>query len=179
MVFIRNELRNAVEAVKPALSKDISRPILTGIHFKFSKGVCRLTACNGYTFLQEQVLYTGWGEGEFIIPYIKIKTGNEYMRLELSNEEAVFDYREGTKLSVSVIEGKYINVDDAKPEGEPVFSILIKPQLLVNALKKINPQSGLPVRMNFYGKNEPIVITPLKESEIGFYKFILPCREGN
>ena len=177
MVFIRNELRNAVEAVKPALSKDISKPILTGIHFKFSKGVCRLTACNTYMFLQEHVLYNGKDEGEFIIPYINIKTGDEDMRIEFSDEEAVFDYMEGTKLSVPVIKGKYINVDDAKPEGEPKFSILINPRLLADALKKINSQSGLPVRMNFYKKNEPIVITPSKESETGFYKFILPFRE--
>ena len=178
MVFIRNELRNAVEAVKPALSKDISEPILTGIHFKFSKGVCRLTACNCYIFLQEYVLYSGEDEGEFIIPYINIKTGDEDMRLEFSDEEAVFDYMNGYKTTVPLIKGEYINVDSAKP-GEPEYSILIKPQLLVNALKKINSQSGLPVRLNFYKKNEPIVITPLKESETGFYKFILPCREGN
>lgn len=177
MVFIKNELRNAIEAVKPALSKDISEPILTGIHFKFSKGVCRLTACNGYTFLQEQVLYTGWGEGEFIIPYIKIKVGNEDISLEFSDEEVVFGYMDGYKTSVPVIKGEYINVDDAKPEGEPEFSILINPRLLENSLKKINLQSGLPVRMNFYGKNKPVVITPSKESETGFYKFILPFRE--
>ena len=179
MVFIKNELRNAIEAVKPALSKDISEPILTGIHFKFSKGVCRLTACNGYMFLQEHVLYSGKDEGEFIIPYINIKTGDEDMRLEFSDEEAVLDYMNGYKFTVPIIKGKYINIDNAKPGGEPEYSILINPKLLVNALKKINSQSGLPVRLNFYKKNEPIVITPLKESETGFYKFILPCREGN
>lgn len=179
MVFIRNELRNAIEAVKPALSKDISKPILTGIHFKFSKGVCRLTACNGYMFLQEHVLYSGKDEGEFIIPYINIKTGDEDIRLEFSDEEAVLDYMDGYKTMVPVIKGEYINVDGAKPKGEPEFSILINPRLLENALKKINSQGGLPVRMNFYGKHKPVVITPPKESKTGFYKSVLPCCELN
>lgn len=177
MVFIKNELRNAIEAVKPALSKDISEPILTGIHFKFSKGVCRLTACNGYMFLQEHVLYSGKDEGEFIIPYINIKTGDEDMRLEFSDEEAVLDYMNGYKFTVPIIKGKYINIDNAKPGEEPEYSILINPKLLVNALKKINSQSGLPVRLNFYGKHKPVVITPPKESKTGFYKSVLPCRE--
>lgn len=158
MVFIKNELRNAIEAVRPALSKDISKPILTGIHFKFSNGVCRLTACNCYIFLQEYVLYSGEDEGEFIIPYINIKTGDE---------EAVLDYMDGYKITVPIIKGKYINVDSAKPGGEPEFSILINPRLLENALKKINSQGGLPVRMNFYGKHKPVVITPPKESKRG------------
>ena len=179
MVFIRNELRNAIEAVKPALSDDVSEPILTGIHFKFSKGVCRLTACNDYMFLQEHVLYSGEDEGEFIIPYINIKAGNEYMRLEFRDKEAVFDYMEGTKFSVPVIKGKYVNVDGAKPKGEPEFSILINPRLLENALKKINLQSGLPVRLTFYGEYKPVVITPPEESTTGFYKSILPCCELN
>lgn len=177
MVFIKNELRNAIEAVKPALSKDISEPILTGIHFKFSKGVCRLTACNGYMFLQEHVLYSGKDEGEFIIPYINIKTGDEDMRLEFSDEEAVLDYMNGYKFTVPIIKGKYINIDNAKPGEGPEYSILINPKLLVNALKKINSQSGLPVRLNFYGKHKPVVITPPKESKTGFYKSVLPCRE--
>ena len=161
------------------MSSDVGKPILTGIHFKFSKGVCRLTACNGGMFLQEYVLYSGKDEGEFIIPYINIKAGTEDIRLEFGDEEAVLDYMDGYKFMVPIIKGKYINVDSAKPGGEPEYSILISPRLLVNALKKMNSQGDLFVRLNFYKKNEPIVITPSKESKTGFYKFILPCSKRN
>lgn len=182
MRFNGNELRLALKSVKPALSKDDAKTILTGISFKLKDGICEIAACDGYRIHVKRLTYIQEPEiedvSEFVIPFFDVPSGCNIVDITISKTEemcsVVFD--NGSSLILRTFREPYISYEKSVPKTEPVFSLVFNPKNLKDAL--INLKG--PVNMDFYGDRSPCIIRTVLEGKDKAaldesYNLVLPC----
>lgn len=175
MIFYAETLRKAVKAVKPAISINNSRLLLSGIHFKYSSGKCRISALDGYRIHREIICYEGEDSGEFVMPYIEILKQSELIRMTHEQGFIELDYMDGYKFTVPEIEGEYTDIEKLINKGNPEFSIAFNPTLLKEALATMI-DGRKPVRLDFYGQTGACIITNNKENGDSSLRLVLPVR---
>ena len=182
MRFNGNELKSALKSVKPALAKDDSKLILTGISFKPKDGICEIAACDGLRIHVKRLTYIKESESEytseFVIPFFDIPSGCNTVGITINETGkmcfVVFD--NGSSLILRTFKEPYISYEKSVPKTEPVFSIVFDPKILKDALSNLKG----PVNMDFYGDKSPCIIRTVLE---GYnkatldesYNLVLPC----
>lgn len=136
---------NALSNVVFATSNDDSRPVLSGVNFKFVKNTCLLSATDGYRLSFKKIgLEKGPSQqSEFVIPSVVLSElvrnkpeGNlEHFELGLASEEkqAVF-FLPNLEFSSRLLEGEYPNIDKVIPQDKET-SVTVDREEFLGAVK--------------------------------------------
>ncbi|MDD3679260.1 MAG: DNA polymerase III subunit beta [Candidatus Shapirobacteria bacterium] len=130
----------AIKSVVFAASNDDSRPVLSGINFRFSQQNCLLSATDGYRLSFKKIkLDKKYSDLEFIIPsmvlteLIRIKSEKELsvFELGLANEEkqAVF-FLPDLEFSSRLLEGEYPDIKKVIPKEKDTTVVVDREELL-------------------------------------------------
>ncbi len=143
-------LKEALFRTYFAVSKDETRPVLTGVLFVFSPGTFEVVATDGHRLSRNTFSISGVErEGRYIIPQ---KAVGEILRL-VGREDVRFSPQDGsvlfrigtTMLFSTLVEGEYPNYRDVLPR-EFVSTIEVSRMELLEALERVSlVTSGVPV----------------------------------
>ena len=134
----------AIKSVVFAAASDDSRPVLSGVNFKFTGSKCLLSATDGYRLSFKKIeLAKKYSDLEFIIPstilteLIRAKPEKDLLTFELglANEEkqAVF-FLPNLEFSSRLLEGKYPDIDKVIPKKKSTTIIIAREEFL-NVIK--------------------------------------------
>ncbi|MDD3532225.1 MAG: DNA polymerase III subunit beta [Candidatus Shapirobacteria bacterium] len=130
----------ALGSVVFATSSDDSRPVLSGVNFKFTKDTCLLSATDGYRLSFKKIsLEKKFPQLEFIIPSVvlselvrsKPEGDLEQLELGLASEEkqAVF-FLPNLEFSSRLLEGEYPDIDKVIPQDKETTVIVDREEFL-------------------------------------------------
>jgi len=118
----------ALGSVVFATSNDDSRPVLSGVNFKFSKNTCLLSATDGYRLSFKKIsLKKEFPKLEFIIPslvlaeLVRNRSEGDLSSLELglaSEEKQVVFFLPNLEFSSRLLEGEYPNINKVIPQDK-------------------------------------------------------------
>ena len=161
------ELKNAIDFVKCAVSKDEYRPILTGIHLQVKGSRLIVEAVDGYRLMQAsaEIIENNNGQDEsfdcvfdYNIPIKATKKDfDNNMDIKITNDKTVIfeDISAHQSISYKTINGSFFNTDNIWPEGEPEFQVRLNPKFLSELAKAYKDKGS--VLLSFYGELNPVI----------------------
>lgn len=144
-----------VHQVSKAVSKDETRPILTGILVVVDSGILRMVATDSYRLCVREVAVEGMsGDIELVIPgkaledVAKIAGAAESISLGVSENQVVFTFGDTTFISRR-IEGSFPNYRQLLPKEHATRVIIDRAELL-EAVKRVSlmAQHSTPLRIS-------------------------------
>lgn len=134
-VIIETEkLKRMLKNVKNGASKELFRPIFTGIYIESEKTKLTMTACDGYKLFTDNCDIENGDEFNVIVPIFKIpKNAEKETIIEVDNEFITFNFGE-EKHSYKIIKGEFIDWRHLFNK-ENTFSIIFNTKYLQEALK--------------------------------------------
>lgn len=156
-VIIKTEkLKRMLENVKNGVSREMFRPVFTGIYIESEKTKLTMTSCDGYRLFTDNCEVSEGDEFKVIVPVFRIPKNAEIETIiETDNDFVTFNFGE-EKYSYKVIKGEFI---DWRPmfKKENTFSITFNAKLLQEALK-----GEKEVRLEFSDSLSPVLINGRK-----------------
>ena len=186
MKFNRKELADAIKIVSKACNQDISTENMKGIYFQCNKGICSITACDGYRIHTEFIPYEGEENLTFRVHCFDVPKGSVFAEFCIvEDDKLLIIYENGMSQELPFIQGDFVDITKFLPKTEPVFKVSMKAKFLKEAL--IGLGNDDPVIFESHGTLSPIMIhrgiavrnrspkePPFTKSES--YRFILPVR---
>ncbi len=118
----------ALEKVVFAASSDNTRPVLSGVNFKFNNDICLLSATDGYRLSFKKIkLEKKYSDLNFVIPatilteIVRNKPEDDLSELELglaSEEKQAVFFLPNLEFSSRLLEGEYPNIDKVIPQDK-------------------------------------------------------------
>jgi DNA polymerase III beta subunit, central domain len=175
-------LREAIEAVLPAMSKDTTRAGLNCVNLSFDSKVSRATACDGHWMAAHEIDCSVQEPGNAGIDPTFLK--KLLVALEgMTGDVAIVSSRDKIQFAIEGIGslatkaiGQCPPYDQVWPKGEPAP----QPFMGLNAvlLAKVaeafkRGQRTTPLKFEFYGELEPVVVTATSSR---MKACVMPCR---
>ena len=160
VIIETNKLKEMLESVKNAVSKEEFRPIFTGILLEAVDKKLTMTTCDGYKlFTNTCELIKG---NNFTVTSPIFSIDGKFITFNFGN----------LKYSYKIIEGEFIDYKKLI-NRESKFSIRFNPKLLIQALRS---SKGI-VEIYFAGDRDAVIIKEINNENN--QKYVLPCSKGN
>lgn len=165
-VIIKTEdLKRVLETVKSGTSKELCRPVLTGIYIEVEKTTLTMVTCDGYKLFTSSCEIVEGNEFKVVTPIFKIpRSAEKETIIEVDNEFITFDFT-NEKHTFKTIKGDFIDWKSLFNKKN-TFKIRFNPKYLQDALKG---ETGI-VELEFSDDISPVFITGNGK------KLVLPLR---
>jgi len=165
------QLAEMARKVGKAVSRDVSRAILTGVFFEVKDTKLRLAATDSYRLaITSDVILTEpdapkSGEINTIIPgsileeVCRIATDEKAITIGESDNQIIFQFGSTTFISRK-IEGNYPNFEQIVPTQKNV-SVVVETELLLNAVRRVSimAKNASPIKMSLHADTQIIEIS--------------------
>jgi len=165
------QLSAMVKKVGKAVSKDVSRAVLTGIFFEVKEGQLRLAATDSYRLaITKEALslapdappleeITTIIPGSVLDEVCRLAQGTANIKIGESENQIIFQFGSTTFISRK-IEGNYPNFEQIVPSQKNV-SVVVEKELLLTAVKRVSivAKNASPIRMSLHADTQQIEIT--------------------
>jgi DNA polymerase-3 subunit beta len=180
-----SQLAGMVKKVSKAVSRDISRAILTGVNFKVENNQVQLVATDSYrlaiarsTLSTEDTTQEAF---ELIIPgnvleeISHLATDEKIIKVGETENQIIFLFGSTTFISRK-IEGNYPNYDQIIPNQKNV-SVTVETELILNAVRRVSivAKNSSPIRFILHAHNQTLEIAA-QTQEIGAAKESIPAQ---
>ena len=177
------ELKNALDFVKCAVSKDEFRPVLTGIHLYLKDGRLVVEAVDGFRIMQTsvEVIESDVESFDCLFDYnVPIKaTKREINGIDIHQPDAesvdFADVMTRQKISYRIIEGEPMKTDQIWPDKEPEYEIVLNPKYVMELAKAYKDDNA--IKFKFYGNLRPVVVVPEAKNPKPSKALVLPLRK--
>ncbi len=172
VIIETNKLKEMLESVKNAVSKEEFRPIFTGILLEAVDKKLTMTTCDGYKLFTNTCELIKGNNFTVTSPIFSIPKGTEEnTEIEIDGKFITFNFG-NVKYSYKIIEGEFIDYKKLI-NRESKFSIRFNPKLLIQALRS---SKGI-VEIYFAGDRDAVIIKEINNENN--QKYVLPCSKGN
>lgn len=165
------QLIDMVKKVGKAVSRDVSRAVLTGISFEVKDKELRLAATDSYRLaitkqkIEGQAAESAVEEIHIIIPggvleeICKLSSDDEKIMIGESDNQIIFLFGSTTFISRK-IEGNYPNFEQIVPAQKNV-SVVIETELLLTAVKRVSvvAKNASPIKMRLHADTQQLEVS--------------------
>lgn len=157
--------KDAVKQVIKAVSRDETRPILTGVLISFNKDHIKMVATDSYRLAVREIKTSVDIEEKIkiIIPARALDElskilpdANEKLKITVNENQIIFQHK-NTTFASRLIEGQFPNYQQLLPE-EQENKLEIKKQVFIDAVKRVSllAQNNTPIRLVASGQKMKI-----------------------
>jgi DNA polymerase-3 subunit beta len=164
---------HVVHQVARAVSRDETRPVLTGILVVIDSGILRMVATDSYRLCVKEVAIEGVvGNIELVVPgkamedVAKLAGSTETITLGVSENQVIFTFEDTTFISRR-IEGSFPNYRQLLPKEYTTRAIVDRLELL-EAVKRVSlmAQHNAPIRVGISTSNHTLTLSAMTQ-EVG------------
>lgn len=171
IIIETKQLKEMLESVKNAASKEEFRPIFKGVLLEATNTKLSMTTCDGYKLFTNTCELIEGSSFTVISPMFSIPKGaEENTEIKINKEFIIFNFG-NVKYSYKTITGDFIDYRNLL-NRESNFSIRFNSKLLLEALRT---SKGI-VEMYFAGDREAVIIKEIENENS--QKLVLPCSKG-
>ncbi|MRR34548.1 DNA polymerase III subunit beta [bacterium] len=155
-----------VQQVSRSVSRDETRPILTGVLVVVESGSLRMVATDSYRLCIREVPVEGIaGEIELVVPgkamedVAKLLGGNDSVSLGVAENQVIFTFGDTTFISRR-IEGSFPNYRQLLPKEHTTRAVIDRAELL-DAVKRVSlmAQHSTPLRVKISAANHTLTLS--------------------
>lgn len=172
----KDDLKYIFKALKPALSKDGARPMLSLIQLQCQDGICTAYATDSHRLHSVTVPYSG-DNGTMLIPVVDIPKGGDTF-LEITDDGMNISLNFGSETrTVPTTKGAFPKVEEVLPKKDPVFQIAFNPKYIKDACDAFSKSNC--IIFNFMGNQHEACVIKAdkgKYAEGEDFALVLPIR---
>jgi len=181
------QLSDMVKKVGKAVSRDVSRAVLTGIYFEVKEDQLRLAATDSYRLAITKEKLTPLPDappmeeittiipGNVLDEVCRLATNTSNIKIGESENQIIFQFGSTTFISRK-IEGNYPNFEQIVPTQKNV-SVVVEKEMLLTAVKRVSivAKNASPIRMSLHADIQQIEVTA-QTPDIGEAKENIPAQ---
>ena len=182
-----SQLAEMVRKVGKAVSRDVSRAVLTGIYFEVKDAQLRLAATDSYRLaITKEALVaepdspplediTTIIPGSILDEVCRLAAGTKQIKIGESENQIIFQFGSTTFISRK-IEGNYPNFEQIIPTQKNV-SVVVEKDLLLTAVKRVSivAKNASPIRMALHADTQQIEVSA-QTPDVGEAKENIPAQ---
>ena len=171
IVIKAEQLQKMVKKVEKAVSRDISRAVLTGISFKTNNSILELAATDSYRLtITKEKISTSEGSapaeninvvipGNILNEVCKLASEEDMIKIGESENQLIFIFGM-TSLISRKVEGNYPNYEQIVPTQKNV-SIVVETELFLGAVRRVSivAKNTSPIKISFHTDTQQIEIS--------------------